>query len=218
MAGPPALQSAAYAAEFAEVRDYGGSSSLRSPQQTATAQFWNANVVRQFNAAVRDQVADRDLDIVDSARAFALLHSSTDDALIACWRAKYDYNFWRPVTAIALADTDGNDATNVVPGWTPHATTPPYSDYTSGHACVTGATTGALEHLFGPSLQPALDVPSLVLNVPSRPYSDTGALDQETMSARIWLGFHFRTAMTHGNALGHAVADHAAANYFQPAA
>ena len=27
------------------------------------------------------------------------------------------------------------------------------------------------------------------------------------MNARIWNGFHFRTAMTDGNALGHAVAD-----------
>ena len=218
LAGPPALDSAAYAAEFAEVRDYGGTSSLRTPEQTATALFWNTNPVRQYHTAMRDQVTDRGLDIVDSARAFALLHSSTADALIACWRAKYDVNFWRPVTAIALADTDGNDATNVVPGWTPHATTPPYSDYTSGHACVTGATTGTLEHLFGPSLQPALDVPSLVPNVPNRSYADTGALDQETMSARIWLGFHFRTAMTDGNALGHAVADQAAANHFQAAA
>ena len=167
---------------------------------------------------MRDQVTDRGLDIVDSARAFALFDSSIADALIACWRAKYDVNFWRPVTAIALADTDGNAATDVVPGWTPHVATPPYSDYTSGHACVTGATTGALEHLFGSSLAPALEVPSLAPNVPNRSYSDTSALDDQTMSARIWLGFHFRFAMTDGNALGHAVADHAAENFFQAAA
>lgn len=216
LSGPPALDSPEYAADFAEVRDYGGTISSRTPEQTATALFWNGNPVRQYNAAVRDQVTDRELDIVDSARTFALLHSSTADALIACWRAKYDFNFWRPVTAIALADTDGNAATEVVPGWTPHVTTPPYSDYTSGHACVTGATTGALEHLFGSTLAPALDVPSLA-SAPSRQYSDTGALDAETMSARIWLGFHFRFAMADGNALGHAVADLAAANHFQAA-
>ena len=81
------------------------------------------------------------------------------------------------MTAIVLADTDGNAATDVVPGWTSHLTTPPYSDYTSGHACVTGAATGALEHLFGSSLAPALEVPSLAPNVPSRPYSNTSALD-----------------------------------------
>ena len=37
------------------------------------------------------------------------------------------------------------------------------------------------------------------------------------MNARIWLGYHFRTAMTDGNALGHAVAAFAADSTFAPA-
>jgi len=216
LAGPPALDSDQYAQDFVEVRDYGGTDSQRTTEQTATALFWNAVAIRQYHAAMRDQVTDRDLDIVDAARVFALLDSSTADALVACWRAKYDFNFWRPVTAIELADTDGNPATDVVTGWTPLILTPPYADYTSGHACITGATTGTLEHVFGANLVPAFDVPSLS-NTPNRVYSQTAALDAETMNARIWLGIHFRTAMTDGNALGHAVADFAAAHYFQPA-
>jgi hypothetical protein len=36
------------------------------------------------------------------------------NAAIACWEAKYHYVFWRPVTAIPLADTDGNPATITV--------------------------------------------------------------------------------------------------------
>ena len=205
--GPPPLDSALYAAEFAEVRDYGRSdSTLRSPEQTATAFFWNANSVRQYQIAMRDQVTDRQLDIVDTARTFAVLDASTADAAIACWRAKYDVNFWRPDTAIAFADTDSNPATQVVPGWTPLIPNPPYPDYTSGHACITGAATGTLENLFGSSVSPAFDVPSLAAT-PNRQFADTSALDAETMNARIWLGIHFRTAMTDGNALGHAVAD-----------
>ena len=105
---------------------------------------------------MRDQVTDRGLDIVDTARTFAVLDASIADAAIACWRAKYDFNFWRPDTAIALADTDGNPATDVVAGWTPLIPNPPYPDYTSGHACVTGATTGTLENLFGTTTQPRL--------------------------------------------------------------
>ena len=212
--GPDPLGSAAYAADFAEVRDYGGTTSLRTPEQTATALFWNANPVRQYNAAVRSQVVDRGLDIVDAARTFALHHSSTADALITCWRAKHTTNFWRPVTAIAQADSDGNAATAAVPGWTPLATTPAYPDYASGHACLTGAATGTLEHLFGPSLTPALTVPSFTNPPQPRQYGTTQAVDEETMNARIWLGFHFRKAMTDGNAIGHAVADHAVAHAF----
>jgi hypothetical protein len=173
--------------------------------------------VLQYQIAMRDQVSARGLGIVEAARAFALLDTSIGDALIACWRAKYDFNFWRPVTAIALADTDGNPATDIVPGgWTPLIPTPPYSDYTSGHACITGATTGTLEQLFGPALSPRFDVPSLA-STPDRQYTTTAALDTDTMNARIWLGIHFRTAMTDGNALGHAVAAYAAENTFHPA-
>jgi hypothetical protein len=215
LGGPPALDSSNYASDFAEVRDLGGTNSSRTPDQTATALFWSANVVSQDHAAMRDQVTRRNLDIVDASRAFALLDSSLADALVACWRAKYDFNFWRPVTAIELAATDGNDETEAVPGWTPLVPTPPYGDYVSGHACATGAVTGSLQHLFGTTLDPAFAVPSLTAASP-REYTTTTSLDTETMNARIWLGLHFRTAMIDGNALGHAVADVAATNHFRP--
>jgi hypothetical protein len=211
--GPPALDSDTYAADFAEVRDFGGTVSQRSSEQTATALFWVPNAVRQYHVAMRDQVTDRGLDIVDTARTFAVLDASIADAAIACWRAKYDHNFWRPDTAIALADTDGNPATHVVPSWTPLIPNPPYPDYTSGHACITGATTGTLEQLFDTPLSPAFDVPSLAAT-PNRQFVSTNALDDETMNARIWLGIHFRAAMIDGNALGHAVADFAVTNHF----
>ena len=215
--GPPALDSAEYAAEFAEVRDYGGAVSLRSDEQTATALFHTVAPRFQHIEAIRDQIADRDLDIVDSARTLAVFTSSLADVSIACWRAKYDFEFWRPVTAIALADTDGNPATDVVPGWASLRPTAPYPDYTSGHACFTGSVSGSLDNLFGAGpVTPAYTMPSYVDGVPARSYTSTDALDAETMNARIWNGFHFRSAMTDGNALGHAVADFAVTNYFQP--
>jgi hypothetical protein len=55
----------------------------------------NANTVLQYQVALRDQVTRRGLDIVESSRAFVLLNSATADALIACWRAKYDDAYWR---------------------------------------------------------------------------------------------------------------------------
>ena len=79
------------------------------------------------------------------------------------------------------------------------------------------AVSGSLDNLFGTGpLEPAYTMPSYVDGVPARSYTSTDALDTETMNARIWNGFHFRSAMTDGNALGHAVADFAVAEYFQP--
>jgi hypothetical protein len=42
---------------------------------------------------------------------------SVADAIITVWRAKYDDGFWRPITAIELADTDGNPTTVADPSW-----------------------------------------------------------------------------------------------------
>jgi hypothetical protein len=151
--------------------------------------------------------------LIQAARALAVFDASLADAAIACSRAKYDFAFWRPVTAIALADTDGNTNTDVVPGWAPLRPTPPYPDYPSGHACFVGSVSGSLDNLFGPDVpdRPYM-MKSYVPGVPDRAYATTDALDAETMNARIWNGFHFRSAMTAGNALGHAVAD-AVANH-----
>jgi hypothetical protein len=213
--GPDHLTSDAYARDFEEVKAFGGSvGSSRTDAQTETARFWNANAVLQYQAAMRDQVTRRGLDIVESSRAFALLNAATADSLISCWRAKYDVAYWRPITAIRMADTDGNDATAPQADWTPLAQTPPYPEYPSGHACATGAMSNTLGHLFGPG-PIDLNVSSSVTGT-SRHYDTAAALDEETMNARIWLGFHFRRGMTDANRLGHDVSGYGITHFFQP--
>ena len=76
------------------------------------------------------------------------------------------------------------------------------------------AASGILSYLFGAD--------SIDLNLSSavtgtdRHYRTAARLDRETMNARIWLGLHFRQAMTDGNQLGHDAADWGATHYFQP--
>jgi hypothetical protein len=203
--GPDPLDSGRYARDFAEVKAYGArDGSARTLEQTETALFWNANAQLQYQAAMRDQVIRRRLDVAAAARAFALLGAATADAAITCWRAKYDFAFWRPVTAIRLADTDGNPATEPDTAWNSLVPAPPYPDYTSGHACLTGAVTHTFGYLFGHH-GIDLDVSSSVTGT-TRHYDSVSALDQETMNARIWLGIHFRRAMRDGNRIGHRAA------------
>ena len=214
--GPDALTSRAYTRDFREVKNYGGlTGSRRSPAQTETALFFNSNAVAQYQQGLRDQAERRRLDIVDSARMFAILSTTTADALIACWRSKYDYAYWRPITAIQLADTDGNPRTMPDPGWTPLVPTPPYPEYVSGHACITGATSHGLSYLFGAD-RIRLRIASSVTGT-SRRYLTASSLDRDTMNARIWLGLHFRKAMTDGNQLGHDVSDYGVRHFFRPA-
>jgi hypothetical protein len=214
LAGPDPLTSTAYTRDINEVKAVGAAASAtRTAAQTETARFWSDNLVVQFQAAFRDLAARHRLDIAHSARMFAILNMTGADAAIACWRGKYDLPFWRPSTAIQLADSDGNPATTADPTWTPLSVNPPYPEYPSGHACLTGATANGLRYLFGAHID--LVVSSAVTGT-TRHYLTERTLDRDTMNARVWLGIHFRKGVVNGNRLGHRVSRWALRHHFQP--
>jgi hypothetical protein len=146
---PPALTSARYTRDFNEVKALGSlTSTERTAEQTATALSFAGNANVQFQAALRDQVTVRHLDIVDAARMFAAADMTTADAIISVWHAKYVHGYWRPITAINLADTDGNPATDPDRTWVPMITTPPYPEYPSGYNAVAAAESRSLANVF----------------------------------------------------------------------
>jgi hypothetical protein len=90
---PPALTSARYTRDFDEVKAVGSATStVRTADQTDTARFYSGNAAAQFNAAMRDQVEVRHLDIVEAARMFAAVDMSMGDAVIT-WHAKYRHGY-----------------------------------------------------------------------------------------------------------------------------
>ena len=89
------------------------------------------------------------MDISDTARLFAAVNMSVDRRDHRRWDAKYHYGFWRPITAIRLADTDGNPDTDADPTWEPLLANPPYPDYVSGLNGVVGAMTGSISRILG---------------------------------------------------------------------
>jgi hypothetical protein len=212
---PPALTSARYTRDFAETKALGSlNSTARTPAQTSTALFFSGNAMVQFNTALRDQVTVRHLDIVGAARMFAAVDMATADAIITVWRAKYVYGFWRPITAINLADTDGNPATSPDPNWVPVIATPPYPEYPSGYNSVAATGSRALGDVFHTQ---HLDLTLISTAVPDVRHYDSGAaLRQDVVDARVWLGIHFRTADTVSRNLGIRLADWALDHYFQP--
>jgi hypothetical protein len=212
---PPALTSARYTRDFAEVKALGSlTSTARTPAQTATALFFSGNALVQYNAGLRDQVTVRHLDIVDAARMFAAVDMSVADAIVTVWRAKYDFGFWRPITAINLADTDGNPATTADPTWVPLLVTPPYPDYPSGYNAFNATVSRGLEDVFHTR---HLDLTLISTAAPGTRHYDSGrALRRDVVDARVWLGIHFRTADTVARDLGIAIADWVLDHYFQP--
>jgi hypothetical protein len=212
---PPALTSATYTEDFNEVKDLGSSTStMRTPEQTATARFMALASFQLVSSSMQDLAARYQLDISDSARLFAGVDMSAADGLIASWDAKLEFGFWRPITAIQLADTDGNPETDPDPQWASLLPTPPYPDYTSGLTTIMGAATRALTGVHDLAGD-RIDLNITVMGV-TRHYETASQLQQEAIDARVWSGIHFRTADVVGNQAGTQVGDWAVDNYFQP--
>ncbi len=206
--GPAAMTTDQYTADFNEVKSMGGAAaSGRTSDQTLFANFWQVgNPPDYWDPVVISLAAERHFSMSQTARMLALVNLGIADALIGCWDAKYAYSIWRPVTAIQLADTDGNDATAPSATWSPLVVTPPFPEYPSAHSCVSGAAGHILSQFFGE--ESSFDVVSKAMPGVTRKFHSFSAALEEVKNARIFGGIHFRTACVDGTALGIAVADY----------
>jgi hypothetical protein len=210
--GPLALDSDQYTAEFDEVKSMGSvDSTLRSADQTDSCRFWQASTPAfLWNRVALDLIAAGDNGLSDNARLLATMNLATADSQIACWDSKYYFEFWRPVTAIRLADTDGNDDTVVDTTWTPLLVTPPFPEYTSGHSCASSGAATVLAAYFGDAT--SFTARSQTDLSWTRSFSSfSGAVD-EVANARVFAGIHFRTACAVGVEMGAGVAEYVMEN------
>jgi hypothetical protein len=212
---PPALSSAAWVAEFNETRLRGGEASSRTPREAEDARFHSEPPFRFWPRNFRTFASSQPT-LAENARLMALLWVAHADATQACFEAKYHYNRWRPLSAIPLADTDGNDATAPDPAWKPMLPTPNHPEYPAGHACATGAAAGALAAYFG-TRRITFSFDSGVTNN-RHEWTDLDAFVREIGEARILGGMHFRSATDAGEALGEQVSRWVAGHGLPPSA
>jgi hypothetical protein len=212
--GPPALTSAAYASDLNEVKAIGSATStIRTPDQTEAAIWWDDPRLVEWEIK-RQLATTQQLDTLQTARMFAMVDLTTVDAVIACYVEKYYWSFWRPVTAIPLADTDGNPDTVADPAWTPLRVTAPSTEYPSGHACLTSAIMASLRKFYGRD-----DLSFSAYSADSgttRHFDSLSEALAELVEARIWAGVHFRSASVDGARLGAAVARDILDHKFDP--
>lgn len=212
--GPPALTSAAYARDLNEVKAVGSATStVRTPDQTEAAIWWDDYRMAEWQIT-RQLAATHRLSPLQTARMFAMVDMAAVDTLVACYKEKKFWSFWRPVTAIPLADTDGNPATTADPAWTPLRTTAPSTEYPSGHACFTSATMTALRWFFG---RDNLSFSAYSADSgTTRHYGSLAAATAELLGARVWAGVHYRTAAVDGERLGRVVSRDVLGQAFGP--
>jgi len=192
----------------------------------------------QITVHIADQMGSN---AVKLARLLALVNVAMADEGIATWKAKYDYQFWRPVTGIREAGPtgagDGNLATLGDPTFRPLGApasnlagpnfTPPFPAYPSGHAGFGAALFQILRNFYrtdtiaftfvsdefnGMTRDNKGNVRPLV----PRSFSSLSEAEEENGQSRIYLGIHWAFDKTEGIAHGRRVADFVFANALVP--
>jgi membrane-associated phospholipid phosphatase len=214
---PPALTSDAYAAAINEVQSLGSATSTtRTSEQTEIGKFWNPPIQNFWNQIAQTVALARHSDLPTTARLFAALNLSFADSAIAFYDAKYTFRLWRPVTAIRLADTDGNPNTVADPNWLPLAgNTAADPSYPGAHSTISAAGADVLASFYGH--QQSFSVTSSALPGVTRSFTSFGAAAEEAGLSRIFSGQHTRLDHLAGLTLGHDVAGFVLHNALLPA-
>ena len=212
--GPLALGSVAYATDFNETKTMGAANSMqRTVEQTEVARF-HIEPPGAFWARNLRQFATASPNLADNARLSAMIWTAYHDGVAGCFESKYHHNFWRPFSAITLADTDSNDATAVVATWTPVVPTPNHPEYPAAHGCASGAVMEAVRSFYGTKQLQFTFTSAVAITVPHT-FDSTDNLIKEIKDARVWGGMHFRTSIEDGADLGKQVGYWIANKHFQ---
>ena len=215
---PISLQSKEWAADFNELKDYGGKASTkRSEPQTETARFWLMVGPRAYHPLVSQLVTAKQMSVSESARFMALVAVGLNDALIGVFDAKYHYNFWRPITAIRNGDIDGNPATDRDATWQPIDNTPPHPEYPCAHCILSGCVAGVVSTALG-----MVEIPEVAMTSPTAPgvthrWTNMQSFADEVANARIWAGFHYRFSTRVGTDMGLRIGEYTVKSVMQPA-
>lgn len=210
--GPPyAVTSAEYATDFNEMKSLGRyNSTTRTPEQTEIAKFWVESSPQMWNKIALKLVAQKNMGAWQVARLLALLQMGEADAYIGSFETKLYYFTWRPVTAIHMADVDGNPATTPDSEWDVvgfndpnnmgYWPTPPIPDYTSAHAVAGGAGAEVIKDVIG-SDKASFSVASTSYPA-TRSFTTLAQAARENTLSRLYIGYHFRQACLVGEEQG----------------
>jgi hypothetical protein len=195
-----------YARYYNEVKSIGNANSAtRTAEQSEIARFWYEGSQAGWNRIGRVVSEQCGLDLWENARLFALLNFAIADGYIVGFNIKYHYSFWRPVTAIRAAGTDGNPETIADSSWLPYLITPFSPDFASTHSVLGAAAARVLEDFFGTdsisfSMASGAPFPGI-----TRSFVSFSHAAEENADSRVYAGIHFRPACVHGLRVGERI-------------
>lgn len=213
---PPSIYSASFVQELAEVKEIGGiTSSIRTAEQTNIAWFVTDNPVFQYNRLARLVATAVPQSLDTNARAFAIFAMVLADEFISGYDGKFEYNFWRPWTAVQNATAIGHPELQD-PSWLSLIPTPAHPEYTANHAIQSAAIVTVLKYFYGQDVPPV----TLTCEAATCPVGFTvtsGHLDDfKTLFglARIYGGIHYRNSINLGWEQGVQIAQNAIENFY----
>ena len=214
---PYKLTTEAYARDYNEVRLFGAKLSKdRSKTQTDTALFWEFTGPGTYSPIARQWASAKRLDTVDSARFFALFAMATADSYLSVFDAKYEYNLWRPVTAIRNGDKDQNADTPREESWLSLIDTPMHPEYPCAHCIASATAASVLRSVFnGDEFAPFVLTNPNMPGAPRR-YTSLNAYVTEVSNARVWGGIHYRRSTEVARTMGEQVAQQVVRNFLKP--
>jgi hypothetical protein len=215
---PPGLESPEYTRDLNYVKAIGSAAStVRTAEQTLIARFWSdfsytSMPPGHWHLIAENIARDKQNSLAQNARLFALISMAQADGAIACWEVKFQYNFWRPVTAIQRADEDNNPLTEADPNWAQLLPSPPFPSYTSGHSTFSKASAQVLTHFYGTD---AITFSTTGDATPGvvRTFRSLAACADEVGMSRVYGGFHYMFDNEAGKLCGQQIGDYISANY-----
>jgi len=134
-----------------------------------------------------------------SALAYSLTAIALFDGFIACWDEKFKSDLVRPITII-------ND--HVDKNWQPYIQTPPFPEFTSGHAVISNAAATVLTALFGDNYQ-FTDLTEIPFGNDPRKFNSFYDAAKESSMSRVYGGIHYpetaRISIIQGKEVGNHV-------------
>lgn len=225
---PPEISSNEYSEAFREVKEVGRhESTTRTPDQTHFAMWWKDFAENSQNRLARQLAADEELGLWEAARMFALLNAGIYDAYVSVFENKFEFNHWRPYTAIRWAANDGNPDTAADPEWNNlHLHTYAFPSYPSAHGTACAAAMTTLADTFGDDQPFSMTTEQVDAGGPmstkvpmdpsKRSFDSFSSAAMECALSRVYLGIHFRYDSVAGFDLGNNIGGHAVERFLRP--
>ena len=131
-----------------------------------------------------------------SSLAYTLASIALYDGFISCWDEKYKTDLIRPITVI-------ND--RVDKNWQPYIQTPPFPEFTSGHAVISNSAATVLTALFGDNYE-FTDKTEIPFGNDTRHFKSFFQASEEVSWSRVYGGIHYpetaRISIAQGREIG----------------